>query len=213
VAQCPQWVIRVRWTVGHPLPVFPTNGHSQTAPAFLKGANMRHWQTRDLIRQSCSITATLHETQSWAEPSGAHRVSYDRTRFSSIEESDQVRSDGLGLPRKVLTLLLHQIWRKINYGSTVKPTFGSTQTKAISFARLPRSSSRQDLLSLTSVCSSVGPQILGAGHREPLRAAHLPPFQLNNIDRASETLLVLGQWKGQKEVISLGGARRMNPAA
>ena len=57
------------------------------------------------------------------------------------------------------------------------------------------------------------PQILGSRGLQPLRAAHLPPLQLNNMSRAGGTLLGLGQWEGDKEGISFGGARRMNAAA
>src|SRR5260370_13056105 len=57
------------------------------------------------------------------------------------------------------------------------------------------------------------PQILGSRHLQPLRTAHLPPLQPNNMSRAGGTLLDLGQWKGEKEGISFGGARRMNAAA
>src|SRR6266481_3696291 len=57
------------------------------------------------------------------------------------------------------------------------------------------------------------PQILGSRHLQPLRTAHLPPLQLNNMSRAGGTLLGLGQWKGEKEGRSFGGARRMNAAA
>src|SRR5882724_4554573 len=57
------------------------------------------------------------------------------------------------------------------------------------------------------------PQILGSGRLQPLRAAHLPPLQPNNTSRAGGTSLGLGQWKGEKEGISFGGARRMNAAA
>src|SRR6266700_5041608 len=57
------------------------------------------------------------------------------------------------------------------------------------------------------------PQIFGSGHLQSLRTAHLPPLQPNNMSRAGGTLLDLGQWKGEKEGISFGGARRMNAAA
>src|SRR5713226_1086544 len=57
------------------------------------------------------------------------------------------------------------------------------------------------------------PQILGSRRLQPLRAAHLPPLQLNNMSRAGGALLGLGQWKGEKGGISFGGARRMNAAA
>jgi len=56
-------------------------------------------------------------------------------------------------------------------------------------------------------------QMLGSRRLQPLRAAHLPPLQLNNTSRAGGTLLGLGQWKGEKEGRSFGGARRMNAAA
>jgi hypothetical protein len=56
-------------------------------------------------------------------------------------------------------------------------------------------------------------QILGSRRLQPLRAAHLPPLQLDNMSRADGTLLGLGQWEGDKEGIFFGGARRMNAAA
>jgi len=57
------------------------------------------------------------------------------------------------------------------------------------------------------------PQILGSVRLQPLRASHLPPLQPNNMSRAGGTLLGLGQWEGNKEGISFGGAGRMNAAA
>jgi hypothetical protein len=56
------------------------------------------------------------------------------------------------------------------------------------------------------------PQILGSRRLQPLGAAHLPPLQ-NNMGRAGHALLGLGQWEGEKEGRSVGGARRMNAAA
>jgi hypothetical protein len=58
-----------------------------------------------------------------------------------------------------------------------------------------------------------GAQILGSGRLQPLRAAHLSPLQPNNMTRAGGALLGLSQWEGEKEGISVGGARRMNAAA
>jgi len=56
------------------------------------------------------------------------------------------------------------------------------------------------------------PQIPGSRRLQPLRAAHLPPLQ-NNMSSAGGALLGLSQWEGEKEGISVGGARRMNAAA
>jgi hypothetical protein len=57
------------------------------------------------------------------------------------------------------------------------------------------------------------PQILGSRRLQLLRAAHLPPLQLNNMSRTGATLLGIGQWKGEKGGRSFGGASRMNAAA
>jgi hypothetical protein len=54
------------------------------------------------------------------------------------------------------------------------------------------------------------PHILG--RLQPLSAGHLPPLQ-NNMSRAGGALLGLGQWEGEKEGKSFGGARCMNAAA
>ena len=87
---------------------------------------------------------------------------------------------------------LHDMSAKARNGS-FPIGYQRNQTKAISFARLPRSSSRQDLLSLTSVCSSVGYQIFGARNGQALRATQLAPLRMNDIDRASGMLFGFGQ--------------------
>jgi hypothetical protein len=55
-------------------------------------------------------------------------------------------------------------------------------------------------------------QILGFGRLRRLRATHLPPLQ-NDMSRAGGASLGLSQWEGEKERISVRGARHMNATA
>jgi hypothetical protein len=61
--------------------------------------------------------------------------------------------------------------------------------------------------------SLASPQVLGSGRPKLLRAAHLPPLQLNSESRTGCMLFGLGHWKGEEKVRSFGGARRVNAPA
>jgi hypothetical protein len=89
--------------------------------------------------------------------------------------------------------------RWFNHRCTISPRPFRGRAEAASIRKTPRC-----LASL---------QILGSRGLQPLKAAHLPPLQLNNMSRAGGTLLGLSQWEGDKGGSSFGGARRKNAAA